>query len=173
MSEETVTDQPDTQDAGEASATDTESAKSVDTLPDWAQSLITETRKEAARYRTRAKELAPFEEQAKAAEEAQKTELQKLQDELSTYKERATKAEQDAARARVAAEKGLTPAQARRLVGATEDELKADADELLSTFSAPITERPKEKLRGGSQPQAEVDITDPAKLAELVRRPAF
>jgi hypothetical protein len=39
-------------------------------------------------------------------------------------------------RAEVAQEKGLTAAQAKRLVGKTRDELAADADDLLKTFAA-------------------------------------
>jgi membrane protein involved in colicin uptake len=43
----------------------------------------------------------------------------------------------DALRIRVAAEKGLTPAQAERLRGTTAEELEADADALKSLFGAP------------------------------------
>lgn len=44
-----------------------------------------------------------------------------------------------ALRLEVAAEKGLTPAQAKRLTGTTRDELAADADELKTLFPAPTT----------------------------------
>jgi hypothetical protein len=40
----------------------------------------------------------------------------------------------EAMRAEVALLKGLTPAQVKRLVGATREELEADADELLTLF---------------------------------------
>jgi hypothetical protein len=44
-------------------------------------------------------------------------------------------------RAEVAQEKGLTAAQAKRLVGKTRDELAADADDLLKTFVARRSEQ--------------------------------
>jgi len=93
---------------------------------------------------------------AKAAEfdkatEAQKSEQQRLE-------ERAAKAEQDAqnaqienARMRVALEKGLTPSQAKRLVGSTEAELAADADELLADLKPG---RPEGDVGQGARPQA-------------------
>ena len=58
--------------------------------------------------------------------------------------------------------KGLTEVQAKRLVGATEEELEADADELLESFGgAKETDsktgkptRPREALRSGAVPGA-------------------
>ena len=49
-------------------------------------------------------------------------------------------------RLEIAAEKGLTPAQARRLVGNTREELEADADELLEAFGA---KKPESKPESG------------------------
>lgn len=63
--------------------------------------------------------------------EAQKTEAQKLADRASAAEAKAAEHEQSALRSQVALEKGLTASQAKRLVGATRDELVADADELL------------------------------------------
>ncbi|MFI2213040.1 hypothetical protein [Streptomyces sp. NPDC020141] len=47
----------------------------------------------------------------------------------------------EALRVTVAADKGLTPAQARRLQGSTKEDLEADADELLKDFApaAPLS----------------------------------
>lgn len=72
----------------------------------------------------------------KEYEDRDKTEAQKLQEERDTLL-----AERDALRTEtwrrdVAAEHGLTPAQARRLVGATREELEADAVEIAATFPA-------------------------------------
>ncbi|WDM16745.1 DUF4355 domain-containing protein [Streptomyces lavenduligriseus] len=73
---------------------------------------------------------------------AELTETERLQAERdAAAAEAATaKAERDAAARKalvleVAAEKGLTPAQAARLQGSTKEELEADADALLSLFS--------------------------------------
>lgn len=48
--------------------------------------------------------------------------------------QRANAADLKALRLEVAFDKGLTPAQAKRLVGATKDELEADADDILEHF---------------------------------------
>lgn len=97
---------------------------------------VAKLRKESAKYRTEAQANADAAKRLAEIEEAQKTETQKLT-------ERAEQAERDRAAAvleslrfRVAAEKGLTPKQAARLQGTTEDELKADADELLAEFAS-------------------------------------
>ncbi|MCZ7528847.1 MAG: hypothetical protein M5U14_22210 [Acidimicrobiia bacterium] len=56
----------------------------------------------------------------------------------------------------VAAEKGLTAEQARRLTGSTREELEADADDLLAAFGstskAPPSAKPRPELRGGTDP---------------------
>jgi hypothetical protein len=60
-------------------------------------------------------------------------------------------------RAEVAAEKNLSPSQARRLSGSTREELLADADDLLDAFGAtarsgPPSSRPVANMRGGNDP---------------------
>ena len=50
---------------------------------------------------------------------------------------RANEAEGNYTRLEVAVDKGLTPAQAKRLAGTTKEELEADADELLAAFGTP------------------------------------
>lgn len=109
--------------------------------------------------------------------------IQQLTDDLA--KERVMRL-----RAEVAAEKGLTAAQAKRLSGSSKEELEADADELLEAFPVsksdkgdddgkddrssgrPPSRRPAADLKGGSDPdggQEKVE-TDPAKLAGSVPR---
>lgn len=108
---------------------------------------------------------------------AGKSEIEKLTD-------RATKAEQDAARSgslalryEVAGEKGLSSSLAKRLHGSTREELEADADALLEEFGEKGNGdkptpggRPKEALRGGNKPDDEPDEKDPRKLAGNVPR---
>lgn len=103
-------------------------------------------------------------------EEANKTELQKAAD-------RATEAEKErdslrlaTARAEVALSKGLTASQAKRLVGATKEELEADADELLADIGTPP--KPKQdanKLRSGSSGSSE-QMTGKEKAAAALRQ---
>jgi hypothetical protein len=100
-------------------------------------------------------------------------------EERATNAERtAQSAQREAARLRVALKKNLTETQARRLVGDTEEELEADADELLASFKndddgdrEPLR-RPRERLRPGSRTSSDSDDdeNDPAKLAALVPR---
>ena len=108
-------------------------------------------------------------------EEANKTEAQKAADKATLSDKAATDAKQELARLRVAMRKGLTEAQAKRLIGATEEELEADADELLESFGGDKTPpgkggKPKERLRSGAAPDEEPDETDPRKLAASVPR---
>jgi hypothetical protein len=70
-------------------------------------------------------------------EDRDKSEAQKLAERAEAAEKRAVELEVRALRLEVASEKGLTPAQAKRLVGSTREELEADAAELVETFKAP------------------------------------
>jgi hypothetical protein len=59
-----------------------------------------------------------------------------LEERVAQIERQAQEAETRAMRAEVANAKGLTPNQAKRLVGATREELEADADELLKDIGA-------------------------------------
>ena len=150
--------------------------QNLDELPEWAREAITSANKEAAGYRVKVKELEPLAAKAKELEEAGKTETQKLAEDRDTHKGRADTAEGEVLRLRVALRKGLTETQAKRLVGTTEEELEADANELLESFGGKqdqqpdVRRRPREALRPGAVPSAEPEETDPAKLAALVPR---
>jgi hypothetical protein len=113
------------------------------------------------------------------AEEKTKSETQRLAEANRAAEERAKKAELDSCRMRVAIRKGLTEAQVKRLLGTTEEELEADADELVAAFKsadaeaapqpAPAGGRPKEKLRPGAVADAEPD-PDPAQVLNAIPR---
>lgn len=126
-----------------------------------------QARREAEKQRkdleARLKELEPLAAKAKQLEDSKKTETEKLGEKLTAAEKRAVEAEQKALRLEVASAKGLTQAQAKRLVGATKEELEADADELLSSFGAVDAgggkgggagkgRTPVEKLRPGAMP---------------------
>lgn len=141
---------------GESAAPEAAPAESnVDDLPDWARAALKKANAEAASYRTKVRELEPLAKKARDLEDASKTETEKAAERLTAAERRAQEAELRALRLEVAAEKGLTPAQARRLVGTSKEELEADADELLDTFAPggddgtkPRTpSRPAERLR--------------------------
>jgi hypothetical protein len=138
-------------------------------------------------------ELEPLAKRAQELEDAGKSDLERLTAEMQSHQSRADKAETDLVRLRVAIRKGLTETQAKRLIGATEDELEADADDLLASFKPAQPEpeetveeaeperdpnprrRPQERLRSGAVPDAdpEPDETDPRKLAAMVPRKPF
>ena len=111
-------------------------------------------------------------------EDANKSELQKIADAKAASDTVATTAQGELLRLRVAMRKGLTEAQAKRLTGATEEEMEADADDLLASFGGDKKPadtdgkptRPKERLRSGAAPDEEPDETDPRKLAASVPR---
>lgn len=122
-----------------------------------------EAERQNKELQARLKQLEPLAAKAQKAEDDKKTEAEKLNERLTAAEARATQAESRAMRAEVAQAKGLTPAQAKRLVGATLAELEADADELLASFggAAPAagdgkpggkTKRPVEQLRPGAMP---------------------
>jgi hypothetical protein len=79
------------------------------------------------------KELARYKKAEADKVDADKTEAEKR----AAADARADAAELRATRLEVAHEKGLTPAQAKRLVGTNREELEADADEVLRDF--PVT----------------------------------
>jgi hypothetical protein len=120
-----------------------------------------------------ADELRKAAKRLKDIEDANKTELDKAKDGQSSAERRATEAESKLLRMEVAIEKGLSPAQAKRLVGGTRDELEADADELLEAFKAEGGDgrtKPATGLRSRSVPGSEPEDNDPSKLAAQVPR---
>lgn len=112
--------------------------------------------------------------QLKEIEDKDKSELDKLREQVASLTKDRDEAAAKALRHEVAAAKGLSAAQAKRLVGATKEELEADADEILEAFptqsgsTPPPTRRPAADLKGGSDPSEEPEETDPKKLAASV-----
>lgn len=142
-----------------------------------AKAKIRKANSENQGLRARMKELEEKANKFDELENANKSEQQRATEAREAAEKRAIAAEQRALRLEIAAEKGLSPAQAKRLVGSSREELEADADELLETFgTAPtpadsIPRRPNERLRpGGAGTPAPPEETDPRKLAAKVPR---
>ncbi|MET0887289.1 MAG: hypothetical protein ABWX92_12665, partial [Mycetocola sp.] len=108
----------------ETTATTTETTQAQGDVPPEVKAALRKANKEAETLRLKLQEF----------EDRDKTEAQKLADRADAAEKRAAEVEGRALRLEVAAEKGLTPAQAKRLVGSTREELESDADELLTTF---------------------------------------
>lgn len=85
----------------------------------------------------------------KKLEDRDKTESQRAVEEAKEHQARAEKAEAELVRLRVAVAKGLTPSQAKRLVGTTEAELDADADELLKDYASAASVKVKPRPDAG------------------------
>lgn len=126
--------------------------------PDW--------KAEARKWENRAKENKTAAEELAAIKESQKTEAQKLEDRATAAEKALSDKTLEAERALVALEKGLTPSQAKRLIGTTREELAADADEIVAEFVT--TSKPGQVRADPSQgPKAADAPTDPAQAFAL------
>lgn len=98
-------------------------------------------------------------------QEASKTEIQKATERAEKAEKALADAELSSLRSKVALSKGLTPTQAKRLVGTTREELEADADELLSDLG-------NQKPAGPRAPQQKQKQTAPKEdpMGEFARR---
>lgn len=130
-------------EAATSATAENEDASKVETETDATPALGDAGKKalDAERREKRAAEKRAVELEAKLKEleDRDKTESQRLGEAADAYQKRAVEAEARALRLEVAAEKGLTPSQAKRLVGDSRDELEADADDLLENFKPPAT----------------------------------
>lgn len=119
----------------------------------------------------------------KKYEDANKSESERREERATTAEARAERAESALKRREIAenrAPEHATVAQikavAKRLAGESDDDLESDADELFALLApapepkAKTPSRPKERLRGGGDPDEEPEETDPRKLAALIPR---
>lgn len=128
---------------------------------------INKLNSEAANLRARLKELEPLAQKAQQLEEAGRSDLEKLTARAEKAEREHAETAAKALRLEVAFEKGLTPAQAKRLVGASREDLEADADEILRDFPALKPDgRPKGNADLGGREKA--PPTDP-RLADLAQ----
>ena len=128
------------------------------------------------------KKAAELEAELSKYRDANKSELQRLQEERDKLREELPKASHKAKALEIAldaapehATLAHVRAVAKRLRGENDEELLADAEELFE-FVAPkagarTPQRPKERLKGGTaEPDEEPEETDPRKLAALLPR---
>jgi DNA repair exonuclease SbcCD ATPase subunit len=142
---------------------------------DRAKAKIRKANSEAKNLRERVKQLEAAESKLREIEDSEKSELQRLQEQLADAEKRAGTAQMESLRLQVAHDKGLTPSQARRLSGSTLEELEADADELLELFARPSQEdtprvpsRPRPRLTDDTPSNEETRTPD--QLASEVMR---
>lgn len=77
-----------------------------------------------------------------------------LEERVAEIERTAKESEARAMRAEVANAKGLTPTQAKRLIGSTKEELEADADELLKDIGAQKKQNNRVPNEGKTPPKA-------------------
>lgn len=136
------------------------------------------------------KELAAARAKLKEIDDRDKTETQRLQEAKDEAASRAAKAEEKARAFSIAMERAPEHATlahvravAKRVRGESDEDLEQDADELFELLAPAPTEkkekaapdrkvagRPRERLRGGGDPDDEPEENDPRKLADLIRR---
>lgn len=129
------------------------------------------------------KNLRDTQNQLKQYQDKDKTEAQRLQEERDSFRSQAEKNASELQRLQIAGETApehATLAQlrkvARRMAGEDTDALEADAKELWADFAPaptkqPVSGKPRERLRGGSDPDGDDDgELDPAKLAARIPR---
>lgn len=116
-----------------------------------------------------------LEARLKGIEDKDKSDVDRLTEQVATLTKDLGEKTSRSDRLQVALDKGLTATQAKRLVGDTEEELSADADELLVDLGAkpgdkkdpPPGGRPDERLLpGNGDPDTPVEETDLKKLGE-------
>ena len=134
--DETGTNEP--VDGVETSSAADEPKPESDVPPEVARALR-KANKEAETLRLRLKEF----------EDRDKSEADKLAEKAAAAERKAQELEARMLRVEVAASKGLTLAQAKRLIGETREELEADADELLADIKP---SRPKPDEGQGQAP---------------------
>lgn len=142
-----------------------------------ARAEIEKLRKEAASYRTKVRELEPAAAELAQLRQAGRSEAEKLAERAAAAEKEAATARSELLRSQVALAKGLTEAQARRLMGSTREEMEADAAELVAAFASPAVGG-QEPCGGGPlmQPDpsqgsgADAGTADPAQIfAGLIR----
>ncbi len=137
------------------------------------EELLGKARRDAER---RARELT---DRLKAIEDKDKSEVERLTEQVTTLTNQRDAAMTRADRLEVAVTKSLDEGQAlritsaaKRLTGSTREELEADADEFLSAFAAPDPRpapvgKPREAFKpGNNDPDAPAEETDVRKLGE-------
>jgi len=107
-----------------------------------------------------AKELARLKAEEEKRAKAQMTETERLQAERDEYATKTAKLEADIMRRDVIAETGLPPALADRLKGSTQDELLADAKELLKLLPKSKSTQSVTNPGGASNDETEAQMRE-------------
>lgn len=117
-----------------------------------------------------AKELSELRAAKKAAEDANRTEVEKERARADTAEAALSKSAAEKLRADVAIDKKLTASQAKRLVGSTREELEADAVEMLADLKGPVVPSADGQGGAGGSVHADGDRSAVDIVAEATKR---
>ena len=127
--------------------------------PDDLQAEIAKLRKENASWRTKYREAEPIVKAHQEAEEASKTELQRLQEQLQQEKQGRTEIETGYTRLELAVQYNIPPDDIDLIGSGSREEMEARATRLGALHAAsaktppPPSDRPVEGLRPGATPE--------------------
>jgi hypothetical protein len=169
VADETTTDETtaETEEASETAETTTDTAGETSAGSGGAESTA-----EVERLRAQLAEYAPIVQAHKDAEEARKTEEQKLRDALESAERERDEAARVLMRREVADETGLSAAVVDLLSGATKDELLKAANEVVAHTKGRVGSRPAPKVGGGKDAVKTEDDIDPVALARAIAKRA-
>lgn len=134
----------------ETTATETE-VTATESTPTASTESLEEWKRNARKWEKLAKADAEAAAAWREYEAAQKPVQERLAEELAATKAEAAKAQQELLRLQIASQKGITGDAARLLKGATQEELEAEADIILSMIQAAQANIPKTPTPDPSQ----------------------
>lgn len=142
-----MSEEPNTPEADAPKVDDWKAPASQDELNKIIEVRLARERSKFSDYEDVKAKAAEFDK----AQEASKTEVQKAAERAEKAEKQLAAVQSEANRNAVALAKGLTPTQAKRLVGITREELEADADELLKDLKADASNPPRAPHQKTSQ----------------------
>lgn len=146
--QEPTQDAQEDQTGTEGTPSDQKPVEDESELPEWARERLTKANREAASYRTQLREAQESLSRAKTPED-----YQALQDKLETV-------QHDLLVASIAHELGIPDDFASRLRGATEEEIRADAESIKDLFAQKPAGHTPQTPRGGLDPREAEDGDD-------------
>lgn len=159
-------DQPDAQDA----------ATAPDTLGEAGLKALEAERAKRKAAERELRELRPLAAKAAELEERDKTEMQRANERAEAAEKRAAALETEALRTRIGRDAGLPPEFASRLQGVTEEELAADAAELVKHLApagqgTPLTTKPLATLSlGATTPDEQAPVDNEQAFRRLLTK---
>jgi hypothetical protein len=144
-----------------------------ETLGEPGKKALDHERKARRDAEARLKELEPLAQAAKAKEDADKSEIQKVTEALTSERDARTKAEAALLRFNVATDKGVPLKLAQFLSGTTREEIEASADTLVAELGngdrPNVPGKPTERMVSG-KPSSTLETEDPMALIRKARR---